>query len=184
MTDDTLRAIQRALAETYDALAPTYARVVAPIYRPLAKRLLQLVDLRPGWQVLDAGAGTGLVALLAAPRVTKSGKIIGIDASDKMLEIARGKAAQFGFSQCEFRVGNLEALDLPDAQFNAALSEFALHYTDPAKSLREFYRVLVPGGTQASFGLPIRIFAPIFLSCPVISEATKSHPDTSYPFAR
>ncbi|HEX7592727.1 MAG TPA: methyltransferase domain-containing protein, partial [Anaerolineae bacterium] len=40
-----------------------------------------------------------------------------------------------------------EALDFPDAQFNAVLSQFALHHTDPAKATREFARVLLPGGT-------------------------------------
>ena len=135
------------LASIYDALAPAYERAAVPVFRPIARRMMQLIDLRPGWQVLDAGCGTGLIALLGAPRVTKTGKIIGIDGSEKMLEIARHKAAQFGFTQCEFRAGNLESLDFPDAQFNAALSQFAIHHTDPAKSLRECCRVLMPGGT-------------------------------------
>lgn len=138
---------KQTLTALYDAVAPAYERAVVPVFRPIAKRMLQLIDLRPGWQVLDAGTGTGLVALQGAPRVGKSGKMIGVDASERMLEIARRKAAQFGFTQCEFRVGDLEALDLPDAQFNAVLSQFAIHYADPSKSLREFHRVLVPGGT-------------------------------------
>ncbi len=144
MTDPQTK---QTLASIYDALAPAYERAAVPVFRPIAKRMMQLIDLRPGWQVLDAGCGTGLIALLGAPRVTKTGKIIGVDGSEKMLEIARHKAAQFGFTQCEFRMGNLESLDLPDAQFNAVLSQFAIHHTDPAKSLRECCRVLLPGGT-------------------------------------
>ena len=139
--------IKQTLSDFYDMVAPQYERAIVPVYRPIAKRMLQLIDLRPGWQVLDAGTGTGLVALMGAPRVGKSGKMIGIDGSEQMLEIARRKAAQYGFTQCEFRVGDLEALDLPDGQFNAVLSQFALHHTIPAKSLHEFQRVLMPGGT-------------------------------------
>ncbi len=142
MTDPQTK---QTLASIYDALAPAYERAAVPVFRPIAKRMMQLIDLRPGWQVLDAGCGTGLIALLGAARVTKSGKIVGVDGSEKMLEIARHKAAQFGFTQCEFRAGNLEALDFPDAQFNAVLSQFALHHTDPAKAMREFARVLLPG---------------------------------------
>jgi ubiquinone/menaquinone biosynthesis C-methylase UbiE len=143
---DELR-IKQALSSLYDAGAPQYERAVVPVYRPIAKRMLQLIDLRPGWQVLDAGTGTGLVALLGAPRVGKNGKIIGVDASEQMLKIARHKAAQYGFAQCEFRVGDLEGLDLADGQFNAVLSQFALHYTVLSKCLQEFRRVLMPGGT-------------------------------------
>ena len=139
--------IKQTLSDFYDTVAQQYERAVVPVYRPIAKRMLQLIDLRPGWQVLDAGTGTGLVALMGAPRVGKSGKMIGIDGSEQMLEIARHKAAQYGFTQCDFRAGDLEALDLPDGQLNAVLSQFALHHTAPAKSLREFQRVLMPGGT-------------------------------------
>jgi ubiquinone/menaquinone biosynthesis C-methylase UbiE len=140
------RQIDQAIASTYDSLSEKYERTVVPIYRPIAKRLLQFIDLRPGWRILDAGTGTGLVALLGAPRVGKDGKMIGVDASEGMLAIARKKAAQFGFSQCEFRVGDFEALEYPEATFNACLSQFALHYTDLNRSLRELHRVLQPNG--------------------------------------
>lgn len=134
------------VAAAYDSLAPTYERLLVPLFRPIAKRMLQQVDLRPGWNVLDAGTGTGLVALLGAPRVGKTGKIIGVDASEGMLSIARQKAERFGFSQCEFRIGDLNALDFPDATFNACLSQFALHHTVLEQSLAEMVRVLAPGG--------------------------------------
>lgn len=141
--------IKHALAATYDEQAAAYERAAVPVYRNIARRLLQLVDLRPGWQVLDAGTGTGLVALLGAPRVGKNGKILGIDGSQKMLEIARQKAVQFGFTQCEFREGDIQALDLPDGGMDACLSQFALHYGAPDKALAELGRVLKQGGTLA-----------------------------------
>lgn len=135
------------LAAFYDTIAPAYERAAVPVYRPIAKRLLQLIDLRPGWKVLDAGTGTGLIALLGAPRVGKNGSMVGVDLSEKMLAIARAKAAQFGFSQCEFRVGDLQALEMPADQFDACLSQFALHHNDPSRVLSELHRVLRPGGS-------------------------------------
>ena len=146
MTDS---ALKNSLTAIYDALAADYERVVVPIYRPMAKRLAQLVDIRPGWRILDAGTGTGLMAMFVAPYVGKHGKIIGIDRADQMLDIARQKATRFGFTQCEFRNGDLEALELEDAQFNAAFAQFSLHYTELTQSLRELRRVLMPGGALA-----------------------------------
>lgn len=134
------------MANWYDTLASEYERVAVPVYRPIAKRLIQHIDLRPGWHVLDAGTGTGLIALLAAPRVGKAGKVVGVDVSEAMLAIARDKAARFGFTQCEFQTGDLDALRFHDNTFDAVLSQFALHHTDPGKSLCELYRVLKPGG--------------------------------------
>lgn len=57
------------------------------------------------------------------------------------------KAERFGFSQCEFRTGDLNALDFPDGTFSACLSQFALHHTNLERSLVELARVLAPGGT-------------------------------------
>ncbi len=135
-----------ALASAYNSIADDFERFAAPQLRPLAKRLLQFIDLRPGWGVLDVGTGTGVLALQAAARVGKAGKIIGIDPAEQMLARARVKAAQFGFTQCQFQRGDADALEFPAASFHVVLSQFALHHVDLPRALAEIYRVLEPGG--------------------------------------
>jgi ubiquinone/menaquinone biosynthesis C-methylase UbiE len=133
------------LGTLYDSIAMDYERVRVPRFRPFVKRLLQLYDTRPGSWVLDAGCGTGLVATMVAPRAGHGGKVIGIDSSAAMLEIARAKARGFGFDQCEFRVGDVRALDFPDDTFDLVVCSFAL-WGEPAQLFREFRRVLKKGG--------------------------------------
>jgi ubiquinone/menaquinone biosynthesis C-methylase UbiE len=137
--------MSNALAALYDSIATEYERVRVPRLRPFVKRLLQLYDTRPGSWVLDAGCGTGLAAVLVAVRAGHGGKVIGIDASEGMLEIARTKARGFGFDQCEFRAGDLRALDFPDDTFDLVVCSFAL-FGNPASLFREFLRVLKKGG--------------------------------------
>ena len=119
--------------------------VRVPRFRPFAKRLLQLYDTRPGSFVIDAGCGTGLVGTMVAPRAGHSGKVLGVDASAAMLEIARHKASGFGFDQCEFVVGDILHLDVPDNSADLVTCSFAL-WGEPGKLFGEFFRVLKPGG--------------------------------------
>lgn len=133
------------LTALYDELAADYERTRVPRFRPVVKRLLQLYDTRPGSHVLDAGCGTGLVATMVAPRAGHGGHILGVDASDKMLEIARAKAQGYGFDQCEFVVGDITALDRPDASFDLVVCSFAL-WGEPKALFAEFHRVLKPNG--------------------------------------
>lgn len=136
---------ENPIPSLYDAAAQEYERTRVPRFRPFVKKLLQRYDTRPRSWVLDAGCGTGLAATMVAPRVGHAGKVIGIDASAGMLELARNKARGYGFDQCEFRLGDIHALDLEDALFDVVICSFAL-WGDFEDLFRGFYRVLKPGG--------------------------------------
>lgn len=133
------------LATLYDEFASEYERTRVPRFRPFVKKLLQLYDTRPGSYVLDAGCGTGLAATMVAPRVGHSGRVLGVDASERMLEIARQKAQGFGFDQCEFVLGDMEHLDVPSDAFDVVICSFAL-WGEPRELFNEFLRVLKPHG--------------------------------------
>lgn len=133
------------LAFLYDRLAPEYERTRVPRFRPFVKRLLQFYDTRPGSHVLDAACGTGLVATALAPRAGHTGRVLGIDLSPAMLEIARQKAHGYGFDQCEFVLGDMAHVDAPDSSFDLITCSFGL-WGDPDAIFAEFSRLLKPGG--------------------------------------
>lgn len=133
------------LVSLYDEFAPEYEQTRVPRFRPFVKKLLQQYDTRPGSHVLDAGCGTGLVATMVAPRVGHGGKVLGVDASAKMLELARHKASGFGFAQCEFVLGDITHLDAAAESFDVVICSFAL-WGEPRALFGEFFRVLKPHG--------------------------------------
>jgi ubiquinone/menaquinone biosynthesis C-methylase UbiE len=132
--------------------AASYDLVVAVLTlgrsRRLRQRTVDLADLRPGETVLEIGCGTGALARAARARVDPGGQVIGIDPSGEMIAVARRKAARKRL-QIEFRVAGIEALPLPDASVDAALSSLMMHHL-PADlkrtGLAEVRRVLKPGG--------------------------------------
>lgn len=134
-----------AFAEIYDEFAADYERTRVPRFRPFVKTLLQLFDARPKSSVLDLGTGTGLAATYMAPRVGHDGRVIGVDVSEKQLEIARLKAKSFGFTQCDFRLGDANDLDFSDGEFDLVISSFALN-GEPAVLFKEMRRVLKGNG--------------------------------------
>jgi ubiquinone/menaquinone biosynthesis C-methylase UbiE len=134
-----------AYVQLYDQLAADYERTRVPRFRPFVKKLLQLYDTRPGSHVLDAGCGTGLAATMVAPRVGHGGKVVGVDLSKPMLEIARNKAQGFGFDQCEFVSGDISQLNYAGESFDLVICSFAL-WGEPYGLFTEFYRVLRPHG--------------------------------------
>jgi len=106
--------------------------------------------LQPGESVLDLGSGGGIDALLAAREVGEAGRVVGIDMTDDMLELARRNAAEGGFGNVEFRKGFIEdlaAAGIEDGQFDVVISNCVINLsTDKPAVLREAYRVLKPGG--------------------------------------
>jgi arsenite methyltransferase len=80
-----------------------------------------VADLHEGETVLDLGSGAGADVLISARRVGVSGKAIGIDMTDEMLELARRNATEAGVRNVEFVKGYLEDLPLPDATVDVVI---------------------------------------------------------------
>lgn len=102
-----------------------------------------VADLREGETVLDLGSGGGIDVLLSARRVGPSGRAIGIDMTDEMLELARRNAAAARATNVEFRKGTIEALPLPDASVDVVISNCVVNLAaDKGAVLAEIARVL------------------------------------------
>lgn len=102
--------------------------------------------LEPGHRVLDVGCGLATAAMAVAEAVAPGGWVLGLDASRLMVDEATRRAASRGLA-VEFRVGDAQRLDLPDASFDACRSERTLQWVEePARAVSEMVRVLRPGG--------------------------------------
>jgi ubiquinone/menaquinone biosynthesis C-methylase UbiE len=109
-----------------------------------------VAGLREGETVLDLGSGAGADVLISARRVAPTGRAIGIDMTDEMLELARRNAADAGVKNVEFRKGYLEELPLADASVDVVISNCVINLSgDKPKVLAEAARVLKPGGRFA-----------------------------------
>lgn len=104
--------------------------------------------LRPGQRLLDVGCGPGTLTVDLARHVAP-GRVVGIDRAPVVLEQARRHAEEAGV-EVSFAVGDVYALELPDASFDVVHAHQVLqHLTDPVAALRELRRVVVPGGLVA-----------------------------------
>lgn len=104
-------------------------------------------ELKPGDIVLDLGSGAGFDSFLAAQKVGDSGKVIGVDMTPEMLEKAKANALKYGYSNVEFRLGDIEVLPVEDKYIDVIISNCVINLApDKEKVFREGYRVLKPGG--------------------------------------
>jgi ubiquinone/menaquinone biosynthesis C-methylase UbiE len=109
-----------------------------------------VADLAEGETVLDLGSGAGADVLISARRVGPTGKAIGLDMTDEMLELARANAAQAGVDNVEFLKGFLENMPLADETVDVVISNCVINLSgDKAQVIREAARVLRPGGRFA-----------------------------------
>jgi ubiquinone/menaquinone biosynthesis C-methylase UbiE len=109
-----------------------------------------VADLHEGETVLDLGSGAGADVLISARRVGPTGRAIGLDMTDEMLELARANAAEAGVANVEFVKGYLEEMPLPDASVDVVISNCVINLAgDKQRVLAEAARVLRPGGRFA-----------------------------------
>ncbi|HTP20663.1 MAG TPA: arsenite methyltransferase [Solirubrobacteraceae bacterium] len=131
--DETEEALEGALSASLGCGVPT-----------------AVADLHEGEVVLDLGSGSGADVLISARRVGATGRAIGIDMTDEMLELARRNATEAGVENVEFVKGYLEELPLPDESVDVVISNCVINLSgDKPRVLAEAARVLRPGGRFA-----------------------------------
>jgi SAM-dependent methyltransferase len=106
-----------------------------------------IAELRPGEVVLDLGSGGGIDCFLAAKQVGAAGRVIGVDMTPEMVELARRNAADLGAGNVEFKLGEIEKLPMADASVDVVISNCVINLsTDKPAVFAEVERVLKPGG--------------------------------------
>jgi arsenite methyltransferase len=109
-----------------------------------------VADLHEGDTVLDLGSGAGADVLISAGRVGPSGRAIGLDMTDEMLELARANAAAAGVENVDFLKGYIEEIPLPEDSVDVVISNCVINLSaDKRVVLAETARVLRPGGRFA-----------------------------------
>ncbi|MFN2532827.1 MAG: class I SAM-dependent methyltransferase [Pyrinomonadaceae bacterium] len=147
--------------QSWQRVANLYEESWSNLTRSFIPALLAAVNIRSGVRVLDVACGPGYVseAILAA-----GGTPLGIDFSSEMIRLARQRNAKI-----EFREGDAQALDFPDASFDVVTMNFGiLHLSDPEKAISESRRVLRPGGR---YGFTVWADATVSLGARIVETA-------------
>lgn len=106
-----------------------------------------LADAKPGETVLDLGSGGGIDCFFAAKTVGPGGRVIGIDMTDRMLELATQNATKLGATNVEFKKGHIEEIPQPDSTVDLVISNCVIALSDDKDAVfREIFRILKPGG--------------------------------------
>lgn len=106
-----------------------------------------IASLKEGEIVLDLGSGAGFDCFLAANKVGKNGRVLGVDMTPEMVEKARENAKKGNHENVEFRLGEIENLPVADNSVDVVISNCVINLSpDKGQVFREAFRVLKPGG--------------------------------------
>ena len=106
-----------------------------------------LASLKEGEIVLDLGSGGGIDVFLASKKVGPEGRVIGVDMTAEMIQRAEATASKHGYTNVEFRLGEIENLPVEDGSVDTIISNCVINLApDKLKVFQEAYRVLKPNG--------------------------------------
>jgi len=113
-------------------------------HRPVGEQAIDLMKIPPDARVLDVSCGSGWATRLMGAKAS-SGRVIGIDIADEMINLAHEESASL--ANVDFQVASAEKLPFSDGEFTHAFSmESLYYYADMLAALSEIKRVLKPGG--------------------------------------
>lgn len=148
-------------ATTYNAAADHFDDGPLAFWDRYGRRTIERLRLKPGSTILDVGCGSGASAIPAAKIVGPGGRVIGVDLAERLLAMARAKAAAQKLENIEFRQADMETLGYPDASFDAVVCVFAIFFVpDMVKQVKELWRMVRHGGQLAITTWGPRMFEP------------------------
>jgi ubiquinone/menaquinone biosynthesis C-methylase UbiE len=155
--EDTIaktKAIFNTASDYFDAPALSF-------WNRFGQQTIDRLALHPGDRVLDVCCGSGASAIPAAVCVGSTGKVLGIDIAESLLELARHKSRQQGLENIEFRDGDFENLGFPNESFDAIVCVFGIFFVpDMLAAVRELWRMVRPGGKLAITSWGEQVFEP------------------------
>jgi len=138
-----LRKRQDKMRSFFDSVAGRLGKDYVPgqSWKSVAEALLRLM---PPMVIADLGAGEGTFALLLAQGAKK---VIAVDTSAKMIEVAREQALRHGVKNVEYRLGDMEEVPIDDGSVDLVFFSQSLHHAlHPERAIQEAWRILRPGG--------------------------------------
>lgn len=141
----TRRPLNAAITRFWSFAAPAYDadRLQRWIYRPAQDEMISLLTARESSRVVDIACGTGILAARIADEVQPD-QIFGVDLSEGMLAQAALRS-----TAVRWLTAPAEQLPFEDGSLDAVVSTSAFHFFNQPAALREFHRVLAPGGFAA-----------------------------------
>jgi ubiquinone/menaquinone biosynthesis C-methylase UbiE len=168
------RAVWNEAAERYEKLSNA-------LFAKTAEEFVDFAGLRKKWRVLDVACGPGIASRAAAAKIDEKGRVLGIDLSPKMLELAKAAPAARRSAPIEYAEMDVHALPLETGSFDAVISQLGLMlFAAPDKALAEMTRVTKPGGVVACL-VQGRREKMLFTSL-ILHAITECEPDLRAPY--